>query len=220
MWKADVVQTIIAIDGPAGSGKSTLARGLAVALDLPYVNTGLMYRALAARALRRGVDPDDDGALLELLATFRFALDAGASPVALAIDGSPPGPELTSVAVEGVVSRVARHPGVRAAMRDAQRLLGAGGGVLEGRDIGTVVFPEAGVKFFLVAHEDARVARREAERDGATDVARLSDRDARDAKVNPFVPAPDAVVLDTTELSREETLARALAEVRRRTGGS
>lgn len=211
---------IVAIDGPAGSGKSTLARGLARALGVPYVNTGLMYRALAARALETGVDVDAEGPLLDLLRTFRFSLDRGTDPTSLAIDGRQPDAGLTSAAVEAVVSKVARHPGVREAMRAAQRSLGAAGGVLEGRDIGSVVFPEAAVKFFLVAQADARATRRQAERAGAVDPAELTARDARDARVNPFVPAPDAEELDTTDLDRDETLARALAIVRARTGGA
>lgn len=218
MWKADGMPLIVAIDGPAGSGKSTLARGLALALGVPYVNTGLMYRALAAAALERGIDVDAEEPLVALLAGFRFALDGAIPPASLTIDGAAPGPALTGPEVEGVVSRVARHPRVRAAMREAQRALGAAGGVLEGRDIGTVVFPEATVKLFLVAREDARAERRRAERGGAGDPADLTVRDAHDARVNPFVPAADAERLDTTDLDRDETLARALAIVRARTG--
>ena len=124
MWKADAVGIIVAIDGPAGSGKSTLARGLALALEVAYVNTGLMYRALAARALERGVDPDDGSGLLALLSTLTFDLDRSSRPPELSIDGAPPEPALTSADVERVVSRVARHQDVRAAMRDAQRALG------------------------------------------------------------------------------------------------
>ena len=220
MWKADAVGIIVAIDGPAGSGKSTLARGLALALEVPYVNTGLMYRALAARALERGVDPDDGSGLLALLSTLTFDLDRSSRPPELSIDGAPPEPALTSADVERVVSRVARHRDVRAAMRDAQRALGGSGAVLEGRDIGTVVFPDAAAKLFLVARQDARVARRGAERGGEVESEVLLGRDERDAEVNPFVPAPDAVELDTSDLSREETLARALAAVRARIGRS
>src|SRR5207249_1148277 len=146
---------IVAIDGPAGSGKSTLAAGLARALGVPYVNTGLMYRAVAARALEQGVGPDDERGLAAIARSLRFELSAGPSPE-LVIDGRSPGPELTSGDVEAVVSEVASHPEVRAELREAQRVLGRGGGVTEGRDIGTVVFPDADVKIFLSASPQVR----------------------------------------------------------------
>lgn len=211
---------IIAIDGPAGSGKSTLARSLARALDIPYVNTGLMYRALAARALATGIDPDDGDALLALLAPMRFDLGGG-PPAALRVDGREPGAELSTPEVEEAVSHVARHPGVRSAMRDLQRALGADGGAVEGRDIGTVVFPDADAKLFLDAEEADRAARRRRERGDAPSVEEaLATRNLRDARVNPFVPAADAVTIDTGALDAERTLARALEVVRARIGGA
>ena len=221
MWKADGMRRpVIAIDGPAGSGKSTLARALALELEVPYVNTGLMYRALAARALEVGVDPDDGDALRALLGPMRFAL-AGGPPASLRIDGREPGPELTAPPVEAAVSRVARHPAVRAAMRDLQRSLGADGGAIEGRDIGTVVFPDADVKLFLSAEEAERAERRRRERGGAETVSEaLAARDRQDARVNPFVPAADAIAIDTSALDAEATLERALAIVRERRGGA
>lgn len=218
MWKADRVRTIIAIDGPAGSGKSTLARRLAEALGLPYLNTGSMYRALAARALVRGVSPEDEGALLDLLSTMSFDIDGAPIP-SLRIDGTEPGEELVGTPVEAAVSTVARHPAVRHAMRDLQRGLGAPGAVVEGRDIGSVVFPGADVKLFLVADEDARRARRRRERGGDDAVAEaLTDRDRRDARVNAPVPPAGAVVLDTAALDAEQTFAAALEAVRERSG--
>lgn len=209
---------IIAIDGPAGSGKSTLASRLAVALGIPYMNTGLMYRALAARALAAGVDVDDEAALLELLNGIVFGLSEHPSP-RLIVDGSEPGAELATSEVEGAVSHVARHPGVRATMRELQRGLGADGAVLEGRDIGSVVFPDADLKFFLVAAEEERAARRRLERGDRPEVAEaLAVRDRRDARVNPFVAPPDAIEIDTSGLDVDSTFEVAFSVVRERLG--
>ena len=209
---------VIAIDGAAGTGKSTLARRLAAELDLPYVNTGLMYRALTLRAYREGVSPDDAETLARLARTLRFDLDSSVRPPELRIDGEPPEPELTSPEVESSVSAVSRHPEVRSVLRSEQRRLAAGGAVMEGRDIGSVVAPDAPLKLFLQAHPEERVGRRTLERDGDPErVARaLGTRDREDARTNPFVPASDAIVLDTTELSPDEVAARALELVHER----
>ena len=212
---------VVAIDGPAGAGKSTLARGLAQELGVPYVNTGLMYRSVASVALREGVDPADEEALRGIAAALEFALDESSTPV-LTINGKRPGVELTTAEVEAVVSAVARHAEVRAVLRAAQRALGAAGSVMEGRDIGTVVFPDADVKVFLRAEPDERISRREAER-GDPDEAlgeALERRDALDAKTNPLVPAPDAHLVDTTGLARDEVLRQVLelVEAARRKG--
>ena len=214
---------VVAIDGPAGSGKSTLARDLASALHLPYVNTGTMYRALTRRALQEGIDADDGAALATLAAAMRFDLDRTVEPPALRVDGRPPDEALASAEVESNVSRVARHPEVRAVLRAEQRRLGRDGAVLEGRDIGSVVFPDATVKLYLQADAEARAARRAEELqadEGERAVAeRLEARDALDARVNPFVPPGDALVIDTTSLDAGQVLARALALVRDRTAG-
>jgi CMP/dCMP kinase len=211
---------VVTIDGAAGSGKSTLARGLAVALRVAYVNTGLMYRALTLEALERGVDPEDGPALAGLTASLTFAL-TDADPPELSIEGSHPRPELRGAAVEAQVSHVARHPEVRALMRAEQRRLGEGGAVMEGRDIGSVVFADAPVKLYLVADpaERERRAREraDAEADRGTPVAdALHDRDRRDMRVNPFEPADGATVIDTTDLDVAQTLDAALAVVRAR----
>jgi cytidylate kinase len=208
---------VIAIDGAAGSGKSTLARGLARALGLAYLNTGLMYRALTLAALESGVHADDAEGLVDLMGSLRFTLGEG-DPPELWIDGAPPQPELRGDDVEAAVSAVARHTEVRALMRDAQRALGSGGAVMEGRDIGSVVVPEAPVKFYLEADPEERARRRAAEREGrGVRVARAMQlRDAQDAHVNRFEPTPDAVVLDSTGLDVRATLDAALAIVRRR----
>jgi len=229
---------VVAIDGPAGSGKSTLAERLARALGLPYVNTGLMYRAATLLALREGVDLEDGPTLAQVARGIRFDLSSRFSPPAILIDGEPPSPDLVVPEVEVNVSTLSRHPEVRTVLRDEQRRLGGGGAVMEGRDIGSVVFPDAAVKIFLVAAPDERVARRVRERrrapqndaavpasgDGSTptpDVAEtLAARDALDEQVNPFVPAPDAVLLDTTGKDPNEVLREALAIARERLEGS
>lgn len=212
---------VVAIDGPAGSGKSTLARRLAGALGLAYVNTGLMYRALTARALASEVDPDDGPSLAALASSLVFDVDGGDGPPALRIRGVEGCPALDSEEVERTVSRVARHPEVRTLMREEQRRLGRTGAVLEGRDIGSVVFPDATVKVFLEAEVSERIRRRAKERE-ADDRAlgeSLASRDRQDSRVNPFVPAPDAVVIDTTRLDADAAFEAALAAVRSRIGG-
>ncbi|HEY8114906.1 MAG TPA: (d)CMP kinase [Actinomycetota bacterium] len=210
--------TVIAIDGAAGVGKSTLAHRMAAELGLPYVNTGLMYRALALRAHREGVSPEDAPALERLARGMRFELDSSVRPPELKIDGRAPEAALTSAEVESSVSAVARHPEVREVLREEQRRLAVGGAVMEGRDIGSVVAPNADLKLFLRAQADERAGRRALERDREPEhIARaLGARDRQDARTNPFVPAPDAIVLDTTELSPDEVANQALALVRER----
>lgn len=209
---------VVAIDGAAGTGKSTLARALAHALGLPYVNTGLMYRALAASAARAGVAADHESELLQLVSGLRFTVGPS-GPGELEVEGYGP-EELTSVEVESTVSTVAAYPGVRAHMRREQRRLGdAHGAVMEGRDIASVVFADAPVKLYLRAAPELRAERRSRER-SATNVgevaAALAARDRRDARTNPHEPVPGAVVLDTSDLDPLETLAAALAVVRER----
>ena len=210
-----MIVRVVAIDGAAGSGKSTLARLLAAELHLPYVNTGAMYRALTRAARDGGVDVEDGSTLVELMGTLRFTLSPGPSGELL-IDGEPPAADLESVDVEAHVSTVAKHPPVRSAMRLAQRALGEGGAVMEGRDIGTVVFPDAPVKLHLVAEPRERAGRRVEERGAPSVAGALHERDRRDARVNPFVPADDAVVIDTSDLGVDATLRAALEAVAQR----
>ena len=207
---------VVAIDGVAGSGKSTLARGLARALGLPYINTGLMYRALAASALEQGVATDDETALVELTRRLTFTVVEG-DPSELEVEGFP-SDRLMTLEVEAVVSSVARHPQVRTLMRATQRSIGErDGAVMEGRDIGSVVFADAPVKLYLSADVDQRAERRtDQRRAGRAQVERLlTDRDALDARTTPHVPADGAVIIDTTDLTIDRTLLAALDAVAR-----
>lgn len=210
---------LIAIDGAAGSGKSTLARGVADALGLPYLNTGSMYRALTLEALRNGIDPGDADGLVDVMRGLSFSLGR-ADGASLRIGGAEPDLELEGSAVDAAVSRVSAHPAVRALMHASQRRLGAPGAVVEGRDIGSVVFPDADVKLYLVADPGARAARRAGDRAAAVgDTERaLHVRDAADATVNAFEPTPDAVVIDTGRIDASEALRIALAAIAERTG--
>jgi cytidylate kinase len=206
---------IVAIDGPAGSGKSTVARALAERIGFRYLDTGAMYRALTWLALRDEV-PLEDGSALAVLAR--------ANPVSFGADGHVEiaGEDVASAIREVEIDRrvpvVARHPEVRELMRERQRALGSEGNVvIEGRDIGSVVAPDAAVKVFLVADESERARRRSGEREGATAeslAADLRTRDERDAANTQ--PADDAVVLDTTHLGIDEVVARVAALVEAR----
>jgi CMP/dCMP kinase len=209
------VPVLVAVDGAAGSGKSTLARGLARALGVAYINTGLMYRALAAASIRSGAAAEDAGGLVDLAHALRFTVE-GQDPPELEVEGYGR-TDLTTAEVESRVSLVACHPAVRAVMRDLQRALGADGAVMEGRDIATVVFPQAPLKLFVQADPGRRVGRRAQERGADSEKVgeALQQRDARDARTTPLEPAPGAVVIDTTDLSIEQTLDAALEAARR-----
>jgi cytidylate kinase len=211
---------VVAIDGPSGVGKSTLARRLAVNLDLPYLNTGLMYRAVTLDAIRAARDLDDADALAEIASSLTFDLVRSGGLVELAIDGSRPSPELASPAVEAAVSAVSAHPAVREVLRAEQRRLAEGGGVVEGRDIGSVVLPDADLKLFLTASAGERAARRAEERgiDAPPVADALRARDALDARVNPFVPAGDAIEIDTSGKDADAVFREALELVRAATG--
>ncbi|MGH6785887.1 MAG: (d)CMP kinase [Novosphingobium sp.] len=204
---------IIAVDGPTASGKGTIAKALAAHFGLPHLDTGLLYRAVGWQCFLDGGDPDNGG----------DALAACSFPCSLLGD-----PELRSEATGGYASRVSVHPAVRAALYERQRAFACqpGGAVLDGRDIGTVIAPEAGLKLFVVASVPARAERRfrEMQAQGrevslAEIAADLEARDARDRTraEAPLVAAADAVLLDTSDLSPDAAIARsiALAEQRR-----
>jgi GTP-binding protein len=203
---------VIAIDGPAGAGKSTLARRLAEALGLSYLNTGLMYRSLAREALRRGLDPGDAEGLAGAAREIRFDMDQAGSPPELLVNGRRADDELIGSEVEEIVSQVSSHPPVRDVLRQEQRRLGGDGAVVEGRDIGSVVFPDADLKVFLLADQSERAARRQAERrtEDPRLAAALARRDEQDARTNPLEPAPDAVAVDTSGGEAEDVFREVL----------
>ncbi len=210
--------TLIAIDGPGGSGKSTVARHLAERLGLDYLDTGAMYRAVAFAALRRGIDPSD----VEPVANLVDALELTVDDVTVTVDGVDATIEIRGPEVTRAVSLVAANPAVRTELRSRQREWAAGreGAVVEGRDIGTVVFPEADLKVFLTARADVRAERRSQEvtdLDYETVAADLARRDTldEDREDSPLAQADDALVLDTSGLSIDDvvdTLVAALDE--------
>ena len=219
---------VVAIDGPAGSGKSTLARLLADRLGFLFLDSGAMYRALTWKALRQGVDPADGDATAALLRGTEIRLQHATPRARTLLDGRDVSTEIRGPEVTAAVSRVAAHPGVRAGMVERQRAFvregGGRGVVVEGRDIGTVVFPDAAVKFFLDATPAERARRRAAETGGGLDAEMdaMKRRDAADEgrAVAPLRAAADAERVDTTGLTVEQVLDALLDRVRRRLGGS
>ena len=200
---------VIAIDGPAGSGKSTVARALAARLGLEYLDTGAMYRGVTFAALRRGIDPGEPDQVARMARDL--VLEIG--PEAVLVDGVDATIEIRGPEVSRAVSIVAANPDVRSEMVRRQRAWVAerAGGVLEGRDIGTVVFPDAELKVYLTADPEVRAKRRAQEvldLDYQTVAADLARRDALDQgrEVSPLTEAPDAFVVDTTGRSVEEII--------------
>ena len=197
---------IVAIDGPAGAGKSTVARTLATRLGFRYLDTGAMYRALTWLALAQDVSLEDGAALGELARREPISFEDDR----VFIHGEDVTEEIRLPRIDRVVSSFARHPEVREVMRERQRELGShGDAVIEGRDIGTVVCPDADVKVYLVADAAERARRRVVDRPEIGEEALATDlrlRDERDAAQ--MQAAPDAQEIDTTELSIEEVVAR------------
>jgi cytidylate kinase len=207
------VTLVIAIDGPAGAGKSTIGRALAARLGLQYLDTGAMYRAVTVAALRRGIDVDDAPRVAALARQVQVRVDEQG----VAVDGVDVTTEIRTPLVTRAVSAVAANPDVRAELVARQRAWATerGGGVLEGRDIGTVVFPDAPLKVYLTAAPEVRAARRHAESGGDLDeIARsIAERDHRDEQRadGPLTRADGAVVVDTTGRSVDEILEEILA---------
>ena len=208
---------IIAIDGPAGAGKSTVAKHLAVHFSLLNLETGAMYRAFALKALRNAVVLENAAALQKLASTTAIRLEPARGGNRVLLDEVDVTGEIRDVDVTQAASRVSVHPAIRSWMVDLQREMGrAGGVVMEGRDIGTVVFPDADLKFFLDASPEARSQRRYEQAGTAVVVTpeaiskELRERDERDRNraESPLRPAPDAVVIDSTGLSLDEVLSR------------
>ncbi|HEX8817397.1 MAG TPA: (d)CMP kinase [Terriglobales bacterium] len=217
---------IIAIDGPAGAGKSTIASRLARRLGYTNLESGAMYRALALKAILNDVSFDDEDSLLKLARGSRIQLEPSPTGNRVFLDGSDVTARVRETDVTEGASRVSVHPKVREWMVAKQQEMGESGGVImEGRDIGTKVFPLADVKIFLDADPVVREQRRLAQRNlpetaAAAVAAELRERDRRDRTrlTSPLVPAPDAVMLDSSSMSEDEVLARAEELVRQRLG--
>ncbi len=214
---------IITIDGPAGAGKSSAAKVLARRLGFEFLDTGAMYRAVALAALRRGVGMRDEAALTALVEALRLEMPPGGQVI---LEGNDVSGDIRTPEVTAASSPVAANPAVRRRLVELQRNIAAGRDmVCEGRDQGTVVFPDAVCKFFLTADAAARARRRQAEmaaRGEAVELESLlraqAERDQRDAArdLAPMKPADDALVLETTSLTLDEVVDRMEQEVRRR----
>ena len=202
---------VIAIDGPAGSGKSTVAKAVARRLALDYLDTGAMYRSVAFAALRQGIELDDGERVAKLATTVEIDVAERVT-----VDGIDATTEIRGTEVTKAVSTVAANPDVRSEMVRRQRAWADehGGGVIEGRDIGSVVFPEAELKVFLTADEDERARRRAAEAGEAVaaDIARRDHVDSTRA-VSPLQAADDALVIDTTGRSIDDIVEEVLSNL-------
>jgi cytidylate kinase len=207
---------VIAVDGPAGSGKSTVSRLVAGELGLAHLDTGAMYRAVACAVLRRGVDPADAAAVSGVAADASIEIGSGF----VVVDGVDVTTEIRGPEVTGAVSAVAANPQVREVLRVRQREWGLRheGGVLEGRDIGTAVFPDAGVKIYVTASAHERARRRAAQSGGDVTAieSEIAARDHADStrEHDPLTVAADAVTIDTTELSVDEVVEQVVALAR------
>ncbi|HXF59406.1 MAG TPA: (d)CMP kinase, partial [Candidatus Saccharimonadales bacterium] len=201
---------MLAIDGPAGAGKSSTARGVAKRLGLPHVDSGSMYRAVAWKAIQAGVPLGDEAALVRLLERSR--IEPG--PDGVLVDGLPVEGAIRTADAGEAASRVALHPGLRKRLVQLQRSFARPPGlVMEGRDIGTVVFPDADLKVYVTASPEARAERRFLElrskgenADPGAILSQIRERDRRDTEreTSPLVQAPDAILLDTTAMGLEE----------------
>ena len=213
---------IIAIDGPSGAGKSTLGRMLARTLNLLYIDTGSMYRAVALAVMESSVNATDDVAVGSLASRIDIDLEGDPESLRVTLEGRDVTEAIREEEVTEMSSVISAIPEVRRAMVQRQREMGGRGAVLNGRDIGTVVFPDADVKFFLTALAEERAQRRfaeEREHDSKVDyiatLADMTERDRRDSSRadSPLKVASDAIVIDSTGLSIDEVFARMMAVV-------
>jgi CMP/dCMP kinase len=226
---APVVAPIVAIDGPSGAGKSTVARAVARRLGFLYLDTGALYRAVGLKAREAGVDPHDAAAMARLCAGLDLAVRAGPDGATrVLLDGRDRTLDLRSEAVSALASAVSAQPSVRARLLGLQRDAGARGGiVMDGRDVGTVVFPDARVKVFLDADPEERARRRHAElaakgqaEDAGATLRAVAERDAADRgrALAPLVQASDAVRIDTTRMALEAVVTQVCDLVRAASG--
>ncbi|MDQ2856195.1 MAG: (d)CMP kinase [Acidobacteriota bacterium] len=218
---------IIAIDGPSGAGKSTLGRMLARELGLLYIDTGSMYRAVALAVMESSINTEDNVAVGALAAGVDIDLEGDPDSLKITLGGRDVSERIRSEEVTRMSSVISTIPAVRRAMVARQREMGRRGAVLEGRDIGTVVFPNAEVKFFLTAQPEQRAQRRFAEDHDAKvnladTLADMIERDCRDStrEDSPLKIADDAVVIDSTGLTIREVFEKMLAIVREKAEGS
>ena len=218
---------VVAIDGPAGAGKSTCAQRVAAELGFVLVDTGALYRGVALTASERGVDWGDGPALGELTANLALTfVSAPDGTPHLHIDGRDRSKEIRTSEISMGASHVSKYPEVREALLGLQRKLGENGGVvLEGRDIGTVVFPDAEVKIFLTASDETRAKRRfdelvdrglNADYLRTLEEVRVRDRQDSQRPIAPLKPAEDSIIVDTTELNMDEAVAKMVGVVRSR----
>ena len=218
---------IIAIDGPSGAGKSTLAKRLAKELGFIYVDTGAMYRALALKVLREGVDLADDASMARLIGSTTIDLRQVEGALQVLLDGADVAAEIRTPQVSQMASKASALGAVRARLLELQRDMARRGNIVaEGRDIGTVVFPHAEVKIFLQASAGERARRRFAELQGAgqsvdlTETLReIEERDKRDSErdLAPLLQADDALMIDSSSFDVDQVTARVLAHIRTKT---
>jgi CMP/dCMP kinase len=222
------MRNLVTIDGPAGSGKSSVSRSVAGRLGFVYLDTGAMYRAVALQALRHGLDTRDGAALDRLCRGLDLAFEPDAEATRLRLAGEDVTEAIRTPEMDLLSSRVSAVPEVRKAMTALQRRLAEGGRIVaEGRDMGTVVFPDAAHKFFLTASGDVRAMRRYRERTGRGEevsLSRVSEelarRDLQDESraLAPLLAAGDAQVIDTTDMTLDEVVSAVLASVRGKKG--
>ncbi|MDE2180169.1 MAG: (d)CMP kinase [candidate division NC10 bacterium] len=221
---------IIAIDGPVGAGKSTAARLLAKRLGYRYIDSGAMYRALSWKALRAGLDLDDEQSLRRLADETSIVIEPAGDRELILVDGQEVSRQIREREVEQATSKISTHPSVRSVMVTHQRHMAAQGGVvMDGRDIGTVVFPDADLKFYLTARVEVRTKRRYLETQAAGATRKMDElaeeitlRDARDMgrRASPLRKADEAVTIDTSDLPVSQVVDAMEEEIRRKTAAS